>query len=822
MSEVFKILVIDDDDVDRMAVRRALKSSDLEAQVDEATDAAQAMALLKKDGYDCALLDYLLPDGDGLTVIRELRNEGVSTPIIVMTGQGSEQLAVEMMKAGANDYLSKSRFSLAHLAQAIRAAVRVHRAETVAAWADEKLREEMRITETMYRLAARLVEERDLAKLVQIVTDEATSLVGAEFGAFFYNQVDEKGESYTLYTLSGVPREAFAKFPMPRNTEIFGPTFRGEAPVRLDDVTADPRYAKNAPYKGMPEGHLPVRSYLAVSVVSRAGEVLGGLFFGHHDVGKFAQRDERIASGIAAQAAVAIDNARLYQALRKGEEQYRFLAESVPQIIWTSRPDGTADYFNRGWIEYTGFNTEQSAGFGWKPAVHPDDVSPLMERWRRSLETGDAFDFEYRLRRRDGVYHWHLVRALPMRDEQGQIVRWFGTATDIHDQKQTENALQQAKESAEAANHAKDQFLAVLSHELRTPLTPVLTTVQTLEMNGGLPAPLKNDLEVIRRNVELEARLIDDLLDLTRISKGKVQLNFETVNAHASLKAALDICCDDVKAKGIIVRTELNATHEFVRADPARLQQVFWNIIKNAVKFTPARGEIRVATYDCQHRFCVRVTDTGIGIEADALPRIFDAFEQAEQSIARRFGGLGLGLAISKAMIDQHHGTIRAESEGKDQGTTFVIELPTAGAVIPAPEMKPAPEAVQERAANQRILLVDDHADTNRAMKRLLERLGYEVSTADSVASALAAAESVPFDLLISDIGLPDGSGLELIEQLRKKRPVKGIALSGFGMEEDVKKSRAAGFQDHLTKPINFTRLETALKKLAEVDGRVG
>ena len=817
MAESYKILVIDDDDVDRMAVRRALRASDLQAEVVEATDAASGIELLKSGSFDCALLDYLLPDRDGLTVIADLRTAGVTTPLIIMTGQGSEQIAVDLMKAGANDYLSKSRFSLEHLSQSVRSAVRVHRAETVAAWADEKLREEMRITETLYRLSSRLVAERELDRLVQVVTDEATTLTGAAFGAFFYNVANDQGESYMLYTLSGAPRSAFEKFPMPRNTGIFAPTFKGQGVVRLDDVTQDPRYGKNAPHKGMPQGHLPVRSYLAVPVVSRTGDVIGGLFFGHPEAARFSARDERLVIGIAAQAAVAIDNARLYQALRAGEEQYRFLAESIPQMVWTSHPDGRAEYFNQRWQDYTGLSIDQSRDWKWEPVVHPDDHALCIERWTTALKTGQDYDIEYRLRRCDGAFRWHLGRALPMRDADGRIVRWFGTATDIHDQKTTERALQQAKESAEAANAAKDQFLAVLSHELRTPLTPVMGMVQSLEMARDVPADLREDLAMIRRNVELEARLIDDLLDLTRISKGKVQLNFEDADAHLALGDALDICRADIQEKQIEVRLQLAATRTLIKADPARLQQVLWNILKNAVKFTPPGGTISLSTRndDAGDRFIVRIADTGIGIEPDALSRIFDAFEQAEQSISRKFGGLGLGLAITKTLVDLHGGTIAAHSEGKDHGASFTIEFPGArSAVRPQPiEPKPAEPAASRGGA--RILLVDDHVDTNRALKRLLERLGYNVQTADSVASALKAADDQPFDLLISDIGLPDGTGIQLIAELRKRLPiVKGIALSGFGMEEDVKRSRAAGFQDHLTKPINFTRLESALRDL--------
>jgi PAS domain S-box-containing protein len=665
----------------------------------------------------------------------------------------------------------------------------------------------------------RLTAQLDVDILVQDATDTATAATGAQFGAFFYNLVDEFGESYTLYTLSGVPRRAFEQFPMPRNTKVFAPTFNGEGTVRSDDITLDDRFGQNAPYHGMPAGHLPVRSYLAVPVISRTTQVLGGLFFGHSEVGRFSEADEALVLGIASQGAVAIDNAHLYEALRRGEEQYRFLAESIPQMVWTATPDGAVDYYNRRFVEFSGLSLEELLGEGWKVLIHPDDLERTIRRWNQSLESGTVYDIEYRFRTKHGPSRWFLGRAMAMRDTAGKIVKWFGTCTDIDDQKRAEAELVESRDAAEAANNAKDQFLAVLSHELRTPLMPVLTTTAELELERALPEHVKSGLKVIRRNVEMEARLIDDLLDLTRVAKGKLQLNFENADVYHALHTALDICRPDIESKSINVAMDLTEGVCPVRADPARLQQVFWNLISNAVKFTPEGGTI---TFRCRPspagRVRLEVSDSGIGIEPQALPRIFDAFEQGGQSVARIFGGLGLGLAITKALVTLHGGTITAHSEGKDRGSTFFVELPLfveAAATRPSCDQPPAAPTIKPEPRDIRILLVDDHEDTNRAMGRLLRRLGYDVQTAGSVQDALTAAEKdPPFDLLISDIGLPDGSGLQLMEELLKRRPIKGIALSGFGMEEDVKKSKQAGFYEHLTKPINFKRLETAIKQL--------
>ena len=372
------------------------------------------------------------------------------------------------------------------------------------------------------------------------------------------------------------------------------------------------------------------------------------------------------------------------------------------------------------------------------------------------------------------------------------------------------------------ANAAKDQFLALLSHELRNPLSPVIAMVGELEATTPQSPKLRQALEVIRRNVELEARLIDDLLDVTRIAKGKLQLSFEVVDVHEILQRVYEICREDMAKKSIEAKFELNAQHVHIEGDPARLQQVFWNLVKNSVKFTPANGRITVATSNTlPEEIQIRISDTGIGIEEEKIGKIFNAFEQGQTSITRRFGGLGLGLAISKSMVNAHGGKIRVESPGKDRGATFIVELKTvaapAGAENGADDERPV-VAENERVLSRRhrLLLVDDHADTCSGMKMMLERRGYDITVAHSAGQAVEETQREDFDLLISDIGLPDRSGYELMRELRQSKGLLGIALSGFGMEADVNKARDAGFSEHLTKPINFDRLEQAIRHLLE------
>jgi CheY-like chemotaxis protein len=367
-----------------------------------------------------------------------------------------------------------------------------------------------------------------------------------------------------------------------------------------------------------------------------------------------------------------------------------------------------------------------------------------------------------------------------------------------------------AKEEAEAASRAKDQFLAALSHELRTPLTPVLAFSSTLEQNPRLPPEARRQLEIVRRNAELEARLIDDLLDLTRIARGKLQIAPEPVALTEVLDHVVEICRAEAAAKGLSLERDGSSAGMIVRADPARLRQVLWNIVKNAIKFTPRGGWIRLrAVASAAGRIAVEISDSGAGIESSEIARIFQPFEQA----GNQAGGLGLGLAISNALVEAHGGTLTAASDGPGRGSTFRVELEAvSGAELPS-QVGQASGASSPPAGTRRVLLIEDHVDTLEAARELLEELSCEVVAVGSSQEAVAAAQSQTFDLVLSDLGLPDGSGLDLMRQLREQHGLAGIALTGYGMEEDVRRSREAGFVDHLVKPITFQQLAGAIER---------
>ena len=378
--------------------------------------------------------------------------------------------------------------------------------------------------------------------------------------------------------------------------------------------------------------------------------------------------------------------------------------------------------------------------------------------------------------------------------------------------------LEQARDVAEAANHAKDRFLAVLSHELRTPLTPALALAIDLDQQVETdPQEVRRGLGIIRRNIELEARLIDDLLDITRVARGKLELQLSEVDAHRSIRDAVEMCQAEFERKGCILNVSLTAARSHVQADASRLLQIFWNLLLNAVKFTPSTGRVSVRSSNpAAGALLIEVADSGVGISPDAMPRIFEAFEQGERQITREFGGLGLGLAVVKGLVDAHGGTIRARSEGVGKGSAFELEL----AAVDAPDV---PAASPAKAAHDsapshslHILLVEDHEDTRHAMSKLLTRWGHTVEAAGTVREALAQADAAHFNLLVSDLGLPDAHGAELMEELRRRgHGMPGIAVSGFGMEADVQRSRAAGFQQHLTKPVAAQQLKALLEELA-------
>lgn len=571
---------------------------------------------------------------------------------------------------------------------------------------ERALRHQTRILEILHRLGLELVAERDVKRIVNGVTEAGAEISEAAVGAFY--QCGPGKDAVALQVFSGPPPGAFLGLGEGCADELFIPTLQGAAVIRIGDLRKDVRLKQMLAAAGRSSASLSVRSYIAISVVSRSGETLGGLFFGHPEPDSFSQATADVLIALAAQTAMAMDNANLYLALQRELEQ----------------------------------------------------------------------------------------------------------------QKQTETALRQSQNRLSGALRAKDDFLAALSHELRTPLNPVLLLASDSAEDTTLPEQVRANFASIRNYVEMEARLIDDLLDLTRITHGKLALNFQIQSLHGVLREVLNILQVEIKQKHLALELTLGKENPPVLGDPVRLQQVFWNVLKNAVKFTPEGGRIAIATKvnSAGNKVEISFSDTGIGMTTDELKRVFGAFTQgdhANEGGSHRFGGVGLGLTISRKLVELHNGYIEAQSQGRGKGATFKIELPIAPQITtpePSPQQTGLKEAPgDDKAAEcRRILLVEDHEPTRTALTVLLLRRGYEVVAAGSLQEAMDLSHQHKFDLLISDIGLPDGTGYELMAKLGRQG-LKGIALTGYGMEEDTARSQNAGFLMHLMKPVKVQSLDQAL-----------
>ena len=522
-------------------------------------------------------------------------------------------------------------------------------------------------------------------------------------------------------------------------------------------------------------------------------------------------------------AALSVDTGETKQqmaeeTLRRTMEFDEAVVTNMGEGLYTVDENGCVTTMNPAAEKMFGWTLEELRGKKMHDVTHykhpdgtpfPADQCPGLKVLREGKSLVDQEDVFIR---KDGTFFDVIYSSSPLKSAEA-VTGLVVVFRDVTERKHAETLLVMAKLEADEANRTKDQFLAMLSHELRTPLTPVLMTAAALESDRTIATDLRDQLGMIRRNIELEARLIDDLLDVTRIAHGKFELREETVDLHAAIEHALTISALELSSKKLSVTKKLEAAKHHSRGDAARLQEVFWNILRNAVKFTPENGKIDIATRnDGDQDVVIEFTDDGIGIEPDLQPRIFDVFEQGARTHGPNYGGLGLGLAISKRIIDLHHGTIEARSEGQARGSTFVIKLKTTPA--PEPDERSRSLATDSKPeALAHILIVEDHKDTSDVLRRILEHAGYAITTCGAVEEAKAAVKDNKFDLVISDIALPDGSGLELMRDLHG-RGLSGIALSGFGTQEDLAASKAAGFALHLTKPVDLEHLRNSITKL--------
>jgi signal transduction histidine kinase len=685
------------------------------------------------------------------------------------------------------------------------------------------------------RISGALSSELDLDALVQKLTDEATTLCRAQFGAFFHN-VHSATENWALCTLSGLPKEAFASFPMPRMTTLFEPTFRGTEVVRLEDVTKDPRYGQNAPMRGMPEGHFPVRSYLALPVKSRYGEVLGALLFGHHDPDVFTEEDERLLVAVSAQAAIAIDNAKLFKAVRRAEEAaeaeraklHALFMQTPAMIVIFRGPDHVHELVSSAAAKQIGRDV---VGRPAREARAPAEHLAVLDEVYRTGEGHAATAAPWRPSEADPERFFTVVYE-PYRGLEGAIEGVMFFALEATDEVLAKRRVEAIIGELENANRMKDEFLATVSHELRTPLNAILGWVRMLRTDTLRPEKRAHALETIERNASVQGQLIEDLLDVSRIVTGKLRLEVRTVDPTQVVENALEALRPAATAKGVTLTHFVEPGAGPILGDPDRLQQVVWNLLANGVKFTPRGGTVSVTVERRECLLEIAVVDTGQGIEPDFLPYVFERFRQADAKTTRKFGGLGLGLAIVRSLVELHGGNVTVESKGSGRGSTFTVTLPISPARPSQLERPPPlrfaptpPLGPRADLAGVKVLVVDDEPDARELLGEMLQACHLHVRTAGTVEEALRVFDEYRPDVVVSDIGMPGEDGYDLIKKLRALPATRGcktpaVALTAYARVEDRTKALIAGFNMHVPKPVESTELLSVLSGLISMFGR--
>ncbi|MCQ4162589.1 PAS domain S-box protein [Roseomonas sp. GC11] len=727
--------------------------------------------------------------------------------------------------------------------------------------AEEMLREEQRMLETLNRTGAALGGELEPRRLVQMVTDAAVALCGARYGAFFYRETDGTGQDYILYALSGAPAEAFAHFPLPRETALFSPTFRAEGVVRCDDVRLDPRYSG-----ALPPGHLPVCSYMAVPVVSRGGGSLGGLFFAHDEPARFTARHERMLVGLAGQAAVALDNARLYQAaqrelavrrtaeeaLRVSEERFRVIADAVDQMIWSTGPEGEADYFNQRWYDYTGLPSGSTHGDAWLAAFHPEDRAHTRRLWLDCVTTGAPYEVEYRLRHHSGEYRWVIGRALPLLGENGVIRRWYGTCTDVHALKLAEAALRDLTATLE------QRVADAVAERVRAEET--LRQVQKMEAVGQLSGGLAHDfnnlltgilgaLELLRQRLEQgrpeeAARYITAAQGAARRAAALTQRLLAFARRQTLDPRPTDVNRLVAGMEELIRRTVGPQVEIVVRADPAawavlvdanQLENALLNLCINARDAMPRGGRIEIETANQElgmmaaraadlppgPYLMLGVRDSGTGMTPEVAARAFDPF-----FTTKPLGeGTGLGLSMVYGFVRQSGGQVRIHT-APGEGTALRLYLPRHGdAAAVAAEAEPAPRAAMPAAPGCTVLVVEDEPSVRMLMVDVLQALGHVALEAADGAAALCLFDSLrPVDLMISDVGLPGGmNGRQLAEAARGRQPGLPVLLvTGYAESMVTGQGQLPPGVQLLTKPFTMDLLAERVQALLAMRGAAG
>ena len=579
---------------------------------------------------------------------------------------------------------------------------------------------------------------------------------------------------------------------------------RANRPVVVRDAFADPRTLDAAESLTA----LSASAFVDLPVVED-DQLVALIFVNAIGPRDWSPQDLALMREVAERTHTASQRLRTEIALAASEAMFRTITNAMPQMVWSTLPDGFHDYYNDPWYEFTGMVPGSTDGTHWADVFHPEDRDRAWAAWRHSLDTGDTYEIQYRLRDRSGDYRWVLGRALPVRDDGGQIVRWMGTCTDIDDQKMAENALR-------LANQRKDDFLAMLAHELRNPLAPIMTAAQLLKL-GTLDAKgVRNASEIIARQAEHMTDLVNDLLDVSRVTRGLVTLARAPVAARTMVDEAIEQVRPMFEARRQHLQVTLSGPDATVLGDKARLVQVLANLLNNASKYTPEERRITIETHADEDKdaLVLTVRDEGIGMDRELAPSVFDLFTQAKRSSDRSQGGLGLGLALVKNLVELHGGSVVCDSPGPGLGSTFTVLLPLMQQPGAHDGGGSAAGAVSAGGRPLRLLVVDDNVDAAATLAMLLEACGYEVMVENDSLRALERAKKECPDVALLDIGLPEMDGNELARRLRLEpctRPALLVAITGYGQEQERRTALEAGFDHHMVKPVDLDRLAAIL-----------
>ncbi|MEW6209759.1 MAG: response regulator [Acidobacteriota bacterium] len=779
MSDI-TILNVEDYGASREATSELLRREGF--TVVEAVTGAEALQLVKTVQPRMVLLDVKLPDISGLEVCRRIKADYATASIPVLQVSASYVTGrdrVRSLESGADAYLIKPVES-EELIATIRALLRMREAE-----------EARRESEARYQL---LFEGNSLPTVIfDLETLRFLAINEAAVRHYGFSR-----EEFLSMTISDI-----------RPSQ--------DTPAMEDFVSSGLNTIPNAAqWKHLKKDG----TIIEVEIVWH--ELI---FRGRHAL-LFLAKD-------------VTERKQAREALQESEERFRMMADTAPVMIWVSGADKLCTFFNKPWLDFTGRTMDQEMGEGWAEGIHPEDYDRCLNEYSLAFDARRKFSLEFRLRRHDGRYRWVLNEGVPRFSSDGRFAGYIGSCIDITERKRVEAEReellvkeQRAREEAQAANRAKDEFIAVVSHELRAPLNAMLGWARILRSTRVDEATLSHAIEIIERSARTQSKLIEDLLDTSRIVSGKLRLDIRPVELRSVIENAAQVLHPAAEARGIDIRLRFDVEREIITGDADRLQQIVWNLLSNAIKFTPNGGRVEVLLQRADPHVRLTVTDTGKGISPEYLPYIFDRFHQADASSTRRYGGLGLGLSLVRHLVELHGGTVCAESDGEGRGATFTVNLPLR-AVRPQPtELESVGiggvHIVPSTLDGVWALVVDDETDARDLLTTLLQQYGARVTPAASAAEALSVLSEVEPgrqpDVLVSDIGMPDVDGYALIRRVRALDPERGgripaIALTAYGRPIDRIRALSAGFQMHMPKPVEPAELAMVI---ASLTGRAG